>query len=71
MSDINCNYGGGNCGPTVTTTPTTTTSIGVPVTHSDSGLPFTGGDVIGLSLVGIGAIIVGSFLARTRRRVMS
>lgn len=70
MSDTNCNYGGGNCGPTVTTTPTTITSVGVPV-HHDSGLPFTGGDVVGLSLIGVGAIVVGSFLARTRRRVLS
>lgn len=50
-------YAAGNCGSTPTTT---VTSIGTPkqlTPHDD--LPFTGGDVIGLTLIGIAAIIVG------------
>jgi len=37
---------------------------------SDTGadLPFTGGDVIGLALIGAGAVAGGAALSRTRRR---
>lgn len=69
MSAANCNtYGGGH---TTCTTPPQTV-VTVPSTTkpaSPSGLPFTGGDVVGLSLIGVGAIVVGSFMARTKRRV--
>lgn len=65
MSDCS-NYGGGNCGSTPTTT---VTSIGVPVhTHTDSGLPFTGGDVVGLAMLGIGMLSAGVALVRSGRR---
>src|SRR5260221_226888 len=63
------NYGGGSCGPTVTTPPVVT----VPSqqrTPTDSGLPFTGGDVIGLSVVGTMLIAIGFGLIHqpSRRR---
>lgn len=57
-------YGGGECGSTPTTTVTT---VGTPVHKAPGDLPFTGGDVIGLSIIGVGAIVIGSFLARARR----
>lgn len=59
-------YGGGNCGSTPTTTVVTVPSH-TPAAHADP-LPFTGGDVVGLSLIGVGAILAGSFLARARKR---
>lgn len=59
-------YGAGNCGSTPTTT---VTSIGTPVHITPHGqLAFTGGDVVGLSLIGVGAVVVGSLLSRARRR---
>ncbi len=63
-------YGGGACPPPPPTTVVLVPST-IPAVHhhhlNDTGLPFTGGDVLGLGLLGFGAIIVGSFLARTRR----
>ena len=62
-----CNaYAGGNCGG-ASSVPTPTS--GVSATTSNSGtLPFTGGDVVGLSLIGIGAVAGGTALVRSGRR---
>jgi hypothetical protein len=63
--DMNCNpYGGGNCG----STPTTVVQHIVPIVHhaASTGLPFTGGDVLGLTFIGIGAIAAGVSLLRRR-----
>ena len=59
-------YGGGNCG-SASTAPTATIAAGNPTRQND-GLPFTGGDVFGLSLIGIGAVAGGTALVRTSRR---
>lgn len=60
-------YGGGRPTCTVPTTPVVTVkpNIGTPV-HND--LPFTGGDVVGGLLLGIGAIVGGIALVRSGRR---
>ena len=60
------NYGGGSCG-SATSAPTPTTAISNR-TSDNGGLPFTGGDVVGLTLVGIGAVAGGTALARSGRR---
>lgn len=39
----------------------------VTVPNGSSGLPFTGADIIGMSLVGAGAVVVGGLLVRRRR----
>jgi LPXTG-motif cell wall-anchored protein len=39
-----------------------------PVTTSDAGLPFTGGDVEQLAAIGGGAVLLGGLLIRRRRR---
>jgi hypothetical protein len=51
------------------TTPTTTTVAGVEA--AQSSLPFTGGDIAGLGAIGVGAILVGFLLTRTRRSARS
>jgi hypothetical protein len=63
----NCtNYGGGDCGSASTVvTPSTAVSA---QTSNDGSLPFTGGDVVGLSLIGIGAVAGGTALVRSGRR---
>lgn len=60
-------YGGGNCGSTPTT------QVLVPSTQKPRGmtgdtLPFTGGDIIGLSMLAIGLIAGGAALIRSGRR---
>lgn len=37
------------------------------VSAGQSSLPFTGGDIAGLGAIGVGAVLVGFLLARTRR----
>ncbi|HEY5015011.1 MAG TPA: hypothetical protein VIK61_20160 [Acidimicrobiia bacterium] len=37
-------------------------------TSNTGSLPFTGGDVVGLSLIGIGAVAGGTALVRSGRR---
>ena len=60
------NYGGGSCGTEGTAVvPTTKVSA---ETSNDGSLPFTGGDVVGLSLIGIGAVAGGTALVRSGRR---
>ncbi len=63
-------YGGGS---TVVVSPTTidpgTTHVAAePTDHSDSSLPFTGGDVAGLAAIGAGAVGIGLVTSRVRRR---
>ena len=60
------NYGGGSCG-SASSTPVSTVAPSNPTRHHDD-LPFTGGDIVGLSLVGIGALAGGTALARSNRR---
>jgi hypothetical protein len=60
------NYGGGSCG-TENTSVVPTTKVSAD-TSNDGSLPFTGGDVVGLSLIGIGAVAGGTALVRSGRR---
>jgi hypothetical protein len=62
-------YGGGACKlPTVTTIAQ---HIIPPAAHAPlaHALPFTGGDVVGLSILGIGLLAGGIALVRAGRRV--
>jgi hypothetical protein len=62
-----CNsYGGGNCG-SASSTPTPSQGVSAQ-TSNDGSLPFTGGDVVGLSLIGVGALAGGTALVRSGRR---
>jgi hypothetical protein len=61
-----CDYAGGNCG-TASSVPTPTTAVSSR-SSDNGGLPFTGGDVVGLSLIGIGAVAGGTALVRSGRR---
>lgn len=68
FADCN-NYGGGSCGSaTSVPTPTPTTAVSAAASSPGSSLPFTGGDVVGLSLIGIGAVAGGTALVRSGRR---
>jgi hypothetical protein len=61
-------YGGG---ATVVTDPAATTDPAPPSDPSSDGtssLPFTGGDVAGLTAIGVGAVGAGLLVSRTRRR---
>jgi hypothetical protein len=60
------NYGGGNCG--ADSTAVVPTSAVRADASSEGSLPFTGGDVVGLSLIGIGAVAGGTALVRSGRR---
>jgi hypothetical protein len=60
------NYGGGSCG--TESTAVVPTTAGQRGTSSGGTLPFTGGDVVGLSLIGIGAVAGGTALVRSGRR---
>lgn len=63
----NCgDYAGGNCG-TASSVPTPTSAVSSR-SSNNGGLPFTGGDVVGLSLIGIGAVAGGTALVRSGRR---
>ena len=66
FADCN-NYGGGSCG-SATSVPTPTNKVSAEKTSPDTSLPFTGGDVVGLSLIGIGAVAGGTALVRSGRR---
>jgi len=63
--DVN-SYGGGGNNPVVSSDPGSTAKAADPAT-SDS-LPITGGDVIGLALIGAGALVGGAVLVRGGRR---
>jgi hypothetical protein len=66
FADCNDYGGGGPCG-TASSVPTPTTAVSTEKTN-DAGLPFTGGDVVGLSLIGVGAVAGGTALVRSGRR---
>jgi len=59
-------YGGGGSNPGGD--PGTQGSTGSNPTVPGAGLPFTGGDVAGLALIGAGAVAGGVALSRTGRR---
>lgn len=61
-----CNYGGGNCGSTPTT-PVVTVPSTTPKPISND-LPFTGGDVVGLTLIGTLLIAAGVALVHQPSR---
>ncbi len=56
---------GANAGTTATTAGANVAPANVSA--GQASLPFTGGDVAGLVAIGVGAILVGYLLARTRR----
>ena len=58
--------GGPNVQAVVVAPPTTAAT---PSGVGASSLPFTGTDIVELSLVGIGAVLTGGLLARRRRTV--
>lgn len=57
--------GGGNNGGGGTSTPTATVG---GASGGGSSLPFTGGDVAGLALIGAGAVVGGVLLSRSGKR---
>jgi hypothetical protein len=60
------NYAGGSCG-SAGSAPTPATAVSSQ-TSKNAGLPFTGGDVFGVALIGVGAIAGGTALVRSGRR---
>jgi hypothetical protein len=67
--DASSRYGNGD------TTPTEpAASVGAesgepaPTSHHSNGLPFTGGDVLGLTFIGIGLVLMGTAFGATPRR---
>jgi hypothetical protein len=65
-----CTYGTGTCqGKSGIDGPGSTQDAKSSGATSDGGsLPFTGGDVVGLALIGVGAVAGGTALARSGRR---
>jgi hypothetical protein len=64
-----CPYGSGNCdGGTVSSNNVGSTGATTPADSSGGSLPFTGGDVVGLALIGVGAVAGGAALARSSKR---
>jgi hypothetical protein len=66
-----CPYGTGTCGGNQGQQdgPGSSQTGSAGATTPDGGsLPFTGGDVVGLALIGIGAVAGGTALARSGRR---
>jgi len=53
-------------GPDVT--PNNESTVSPTSTTNPSTLPFTGGDVAGLALIGVGAALAGTVLVRRSRR---
>ncbi len=67
LAFASCNgYGGGSCGSS-SSAPVPTTAVSNSTSDTGS-LPFTGGDVVGLSLIGVGAVAGGTALVRSGRR---
>lgn len=62
---MHCAYGSGSCGPTITTVAHHVVTTVAP--HVGGSLPFTGGDVVGLVLLGVGALAGGFALLRSSR----
>ncbi|MGD0394161.1 MAG: LPXTG cell wall anchor domain-containing protein [Acidimicrobiales bacterium] len=46
-------------------------SVTPPATAPTTSLPFTGADVEGMAVVGVGAVLAGSLLMRRRRRPLT
>jgi uncharacterized protein HemX len=65
-------YGGGSCVTVPTTTPSpSTTTTSTTVAKTPSTLPFTGGDVAGLAIIGAAFVLAGAAVVggmRQRRR---
>jgi hypothetical protein len=61
-------YGGGNNHPGSAGGGPGSSQSGSESSNPSGELPFTGGDVVGLALIGAGAIIGGTALARSGRR---
>jgi hypothetical protein len=66
-------YGNGQTNPSeqtqAVTDPRATTPSTAAAHHSSGGLPFTGGDVLGLTFIGIGLVLMGTaFSGGPRRR---
>lgn len=53
-------------GPDIT--PTSESNVKPSTSTNPSTLPFTGGDVAGLALIGVGAALAGTVLVRRSRR---
>jgi hypothetical protein len=65
-------YGGGSCVTVPTTTPSpSTTTTSTTVAQQRQCLPFTGGDVAGLTIIGAAFVLCGAAVVggmRQRRR---
>ncbi len=48
-----------------------TSSSGTSATSDGGGLPFTGADIAGMTIVGVGAVGLGTFLVQRNRRTAS
>lgn len=65
---MDCSYGSGQCGPTVTTTHTTI-SIPAAIQTAPGALPFTGGDVVVLGGMGFVMLLAGIVARLTAGRL--
>jgi hypothetical protein len=64
-----CDYGSGSCGGNQGSQGGPGSSqTGSAGANSSGSLPFTGGDVVGLTIIGLGAVGGGAVLARSGRR---
>ena len=64
-----CNYGTGSCGGNQGSNDGPGSSqTGSAGSNQGGSLPFTGGDVAGLAVIGVGALAGGTLLARSGRR---
>jgi hypothetical protein len=65
-----CPYGTGSCGGNQgqNSGPGSSQTGSAGATNPGGSLPFTGGDVVGLAVIGVGAIAGGTALARSGRR---
>jgi hypothetical protein len=72
FAQTGCPYGSGDCKPPATppAPPEEGNEGGLQAAPPAEGdtLPFTGGDVVGLALIGAGAVVGGAALARSGRR---
>jgi hypothetical protein len=73
-ADDPCPYPGTSCPPTNVAPENVATTTGAPSNvlaenagTGGSSLPFTGGDIAGLTAIGGGAIVIGVVLARARK----
>ena len=71
MAQTGCPYGSGECNPPNTSggnPGSGNSATGSEGSDSGGSLPLTGGDVVGLALIGAGAVVGGTALARSGRR---